>query len=79
MKRRGRGGMGGVGAACRPYVLLSPRPLAPAPPKPRAGWRQSAAGAHARQRGESPKLRGQAAGQAVAVKPPASERGTSGG
>ena len=58
--------------ACQPHAL-SP------PPTPRAGRRPSAAGSHAAQRGEGAELRGQAAGQAVAAKVPASERGTSGG
>ena len=43
------------------------------------GWQPSAAGSHVIQRGEGAELRGQAAAQAVAVKGPASERGTSGG
>jgi len=76
---RGAGGVAGHGrcGGCVP----GPRALARSPPRPclptapRAGRRPSAAGSHPRQRGEGAELRGQAAAQAVLVKPPASEKG----
>ena len=72
--------MGGAGAVCQPYTYHHPpRTLAPCLPTPRAGRRPSAVGSHVLQRGEAAELRGHVSAQAVVIKVPACERGTSRG